>query len=500
MHDFASPLGGGRVVVRRPPASISAPRGALSQRARASGAPGRAAELPAARTWGNPLGAPPRARCPRPTGSAGGGRRPGWLATLVALLVGVVLAPARPGAAQPVTCDAFATQAAAQAAYRADPVGIEHLDPEEIGIACRPLPCPCDLEPVPIASPSAPPPPPSRRAATAATGLTSFLGGTFDPATGTFYLKTRPETGPADLVVTLGPFGGHDRPILGDWDGDGRVTVGVFDPERSRFYLRNRNTSGPPDAVIDFGPPVTDTAHLRVPVVGDWLGQGVTGMGYYDPWLSRFVLRLGPNRTGAPQRSVVYIDYGNGAQVGRDYVPVLPVTGDWRDSAGNATKIALYVPAQGRFLLKLAPPASGPAGRGERRVSFGEVGGPYEPLAGDWDGDGKASPGLFRYDNGTFYLIDTTRTGIVRTADLEFRLTGPPEALRTGVVAVAANSRGSSAPPTEAASPVQELGYLLLWLLALQAIWLAALPLTLALFQPLAGGASLSRKRPCAGT
>ena len=74
-----------------------------------------------------------------------------------------------PAAAQARTCNSFPTQAAAQAAYRADPVGLRNLDADRDGIACETRPCPCDRVPVAIpgqvppapAAPAPPPPPPS---------------------------------------------------------------------------------------------------------------------------------------------------------------------------------------------------------------------------------------------------------------------------------------------------------------------------------------------------
>jgi endonuclease YncB( thermonuclease family) len=51
-------------------------------------------------------------------------------------------------AAQRVTCSSFPNQAAAQAAYRADPIGLSRLDGDNDGIACEALPCPCDRTPV----------------------------------------------------------------------------------------------------------------------------------------------------------------------------------------------------------------------------------------------------------------------------------------------------------------------------------------------------------------
>lgn len=59
---------------------------------------------------------------------------------------------------QRVTCADFPSQAAAQAAYRADPVGLKHLDRDGDGIACESNRGPFDRTPVP---PGGAMPPPS---------------------------------------------------------------------------------------------------------------------------------------------------------------------------------------------------------------------------------------------------------------------------------------------------------------------------------------------------
>ena len=64
-------------------------------------------------------------------------------------------------AAQRVTCSSFPTQAAAQAAYRADPQGLATLDADRDGVACESNRCPCDRVPVNLNAPAPAPPPPA---------------------------------------------------------------------------------------------------------------------------------------------------------------------------------------------------------------------------------------------------------------------------------------------------------------------------------------------------
>jgi Excalibur calcium-binding domain len=71
---------------------------------------------------------------------------------LAALALLVVLgSQATTASAVTVNCSAFASQAAAQAAYRADPLGLANLDRDRDGIACEDNPAPFDRTPVNLA-------------------------------------------------------------------------------------------------------------------------------------------------------------------------------------------------------------------------------------------------------------------------------------------------------------------------------------------------------------
>ncbi|HEV8712084.1 MAG TPA: hypothetical protein VGX03_04560 [Candidatus Binatia bacterium] len=65
-----------------------------------------------------------------------------------------------------------------------------------------------------------------------------------------------------------------DKPLAGDWDGNGIVTIGVFRPSTGKFYLSNQM---PPTGVD-----VTISAGSYRPVVGNWTGLGGTKLGVYN--------------------------------------------------------------------------------------------------------------------------------------------------------------------------------------------------------------------------
>lgn len=69
--------------------------------------------------------------------------RAGVMAAWLLLLLGVWPLGAMAQSGQ-VSCSSFPNQAAAQAAYRANPAALASLDRDRDGVACESLPCPCD--------------------------------------------------------------------------------------------------------------------------------------------------------------------------------------------------------------------------------------------------------------------------------------------------------------------------------------------------------------------
>jgi hypothetical protein len=60
---------------------------------------------------------------------------------------------------------------------------------------------------------------------------------------------------------------------VGDWDGDGKDTIGVF--RAGIWFLRNTNTTGMADQTFAYGL-ATDQ-----PVAGDWDGDGLATIGVF---------------------------------------------------------------------------------------------------------------------------------------------------------------------------------------------------------------------------
>jgi hypothetical protein len=207
--------------------------------------------------------------------------------------------------------------------------------------------------------------------------------GLFTAAQARFAFKDLFLDGPEDRSVLFGRPRSGWLPLAGDWNGDGRTTIGAWDPAARTFRLKNTLQPGGADLFRGATPP-SDRA---IPLAGDWDGDGRDTVGFYDLQTSTFHLT---SRYGAVSFETVFA-FGQGGR---------PVVGDWdgdgRDSVG------LYVPSTSAFLLK-NDLSAGPA---DVRVRFGTPRSGALPLAGDWDGDGDDTPGLYDPATATFYLLD----------------------------------------------------------------------------------------------
>jgi V8-like Glu-specific endopeptidase len=214
-------------------------------------------------------------------------------------------------------------------------------------------------------------------------GPGSGIGG-FDPTTATWYLRSDPAPGGADVGSFVYGLPGW-IPVVGDWNGDGVDTVGVVDPGTERWYLRNSNSSGGPDAgSFVFGLPGW------IPVVGDWNGDGHTGIGAYDPATATWYLRRGDSSGAADAGVFVFGAPG-----------WVPVTGRWR--GGTRSGIGVVDPATANWYLR----SSASAGKPDAGViQFGAPG--WQPVTGDWEGTKTSQLGVIDPTNEQWYLRGST--------------------------------------------------------------------------------------------
>lgn len=202
-----------------------------------------------------------------------------------------------------------------------------------------------------------------------------------------------------------------DRPLMGDWDGDGVRTPGVWRAGAAEFHLRNDLSGGAADVVFRYGKRyvtpgqnVTPRVVSDSPIVGDWDGDGVETVG-----VARFIARCGVSGgdvigcTG-PQRIHWHLRNSNTAgpadmdfHYGEGFAQ--PVVGDWDGDGTTTIGVTLPDQRQERWMLR----NSNAGGRAEFDYLFGSHT-PF-PLVGDWDGDGDDTAGVIHRSDQTRWSL-----------------------------------------------------------------------------------------------
>lgn len=125
-----------------------------------------------------------------------------------------------------------------------------------------------------------------------------------------------------DEILAFGEDG--DIPIVGDWDGNGLDGVGVFRRSNSTFYLSNSTSTGSVDIVIPSYAISGDQ-----PVAGDWNGDGKDTVGIYRPSSGQWRLN-DQNENNPPEHVFFYGNVGGWVRIVGDW------NGDGIDTPGFA--------------------------------------------------------------------------------------------------------------------------------------------------------------------
>jgi predicted chitinase len=205
--------------------------------------------------------------------------------------------------------------------------------------------------------------------------------GWYQPSTEAF--GQRAETGsplPAFPFEHGGNPGAGVVPLAGDWDGDGRDSVGLYVRADAAFHLRDED--GDRYRPVDFGVPGRRDVW---PIAGDFDGDGRDTIGLYAQEEGTVVVLLAEG-TESPA-----VQVGTPGDTG-----LLPVVGDWdgdgRDSIGVYRRddgAVRRLDDDGRPIEPARAPGSGPEAL---------------PVAGDWNGDGRDEVGVLHRDERTFEL------------------------------------------------------------------------------------------------
>lgn len=168
-------------------------------------------------------------------------------------------------------------------------------------------------------------------------------------------------------------------------------TIGVFRPSSNVFLLRNSNSTGPENINIAFG------VAGDLPVAGDWDGNGIDDVGFFRPSTKEWQLRLQNGTT-----IITLVAFGLNGD--------LPIVGDW--NGDGIDTIGIFRPSTNEWILTNGPNTNNTSPPEDIHIVFGQNG--DLPIAGDWNGDGSDTPGLFRPSNTQFLLSN----GFLSTIDI----------------------------------------------------------------------------------
>ena len=227
----------------------------------------------------------------------------------------------------------------------------------------------------------------------------------------------------------------NDKPVVGDWNGNGKANVGVYRTGSSVGQWRQKvgatttafswGRRGDMPVVGNFGGDRKDEVGIRrlgsndfllrsaqnteirqsggrstdVPLTGDWDGNGLSEIGLYRPSTRQFYLHK-PNGVWT---SVVYGGYGQ-----------QPVSGDWNKD--RRSDIGTFNVTTGIWSLRV------PSGSGftTKRFVYGKAG--DWPVTGDFNGDKVDDVAIWRPSNATFYQRLPKAGGGVTTRLVQFGL------------------------------------------------------------------------------
>jgi hypothetical protein len=194
-------------------------------------------------------------------------------------------------------------------------------------------------------------------------------------------------------------FGGETDAFIAKVNSTLNDTTGIYSLATHEFFLRNSNTSGAADLTVNFGDDAED-----LPVAGDWDADGETDLGVFRPSTGQFLLR---------QRQLLSF-VTTTVQFSSESGGELPVIGDF-DGDGFDT-VGLFAIGEGDpfFVLSNFPVPSSVVPKTEIQFFFGKEG--DLPIAGDWDGDGLDTVGVYRPSTSEFFLVnDFSENPVVTT-------------------------------------------------------------------------------------
>jgi hypothetical protein len=170
-----------------------------------------------------------------------------------------------------------------------------------------------------------------------------------------------------------------------------RTTIGLYDPSTFTWYLNQELGGSVENLEVFTTPPVPSS---WVPLAGDWNGDGKDSIGLWDP--ENFRWYLNNDVDGTIDDMIVFTT----PPVPRSWIPV---TGDW--NGDGLDTVGLYNPATRRWFLNNQTDNWLPGDLINFRTVIGNS--KWKPLAGDWDGDGSDTVGLYNPGASGWHLYAT---------------------------------------------------------------------------------------------